>query len=94
MIYYRGSKTEFIKWEDLCRIEEGIPLDGSGKINKVRGKEKPNNQRTIKYSDYIPNPSDANDVIWNPGDYPEQGHKEITEEEAIGLGFLTPALGV
>jgi len=96
MIYYKGTLEQFIGWERDCRIAEEIPLDGSGKIYQVNGKDAPANQRTVRYADCIKHPdSKITDVIWIPGKYPKagkypkKGFTELTYTDAISAGFIT-----
>lgn len=89
VIYYRGTLAQFNAWEETCRISEGIPLDGSGKVNMVDGAAAPDNQKTIRYSECIVNPNDVNDVIWTGVKYPPENVQQITKEEAIAIGFIT-----
>lgn len=88
MTYYRGTLAQFTDWETSCRVTEGIPLDGSGKVNQVNGVDAPNNQKTIEYCKCIPNPNDAQDVMWIDSKYPPQGVGTITHDEAITIGFI------
>ena len=89
MTYYRGTEEQFNAWEKECCIAEEIPVDGSGKIGLVRGKESPDNQRTVRYASCIHNLDDQiPEVIWNCGKYPVEGMLELSHQDAIDQGFI------
>lgn len=89
MTYYRGTLADFTAWETDCRVSEEIPLDGSGKVGMVNGIPAPLDQKTMSWVGCIPNPNDANDVIWLADKYPPvETVESITYDEAVTLGFI------
>lgn len=90
-IYYQGAQNDFDTWHNwVCDSDrENIPPEG--KINKIRRKKMPDNQRTISYSNAIAHPINPDDFIWMFGDYPkvDMGLTEYTLAEAISNGYIT-----
>lgn len=78
--YGRGTWEEYLADDLQTKTSENWTEEeiANGKINYYHGEKAPNHQRTLYILNYIQNPNDSNDYVWESGD-------ELTEEDYLSL---------
>ncbi len=86
-MYHKGTLSDFNKWHEAVKVDEGIPPDG--RIGFVNGKPAPNNQRTMHYSMPVKHPRDTDSYVWLHGDHADRKKTKLTKEKAKTDGWFS-----